>query len=309
MSPAEAAGDAIAGALLGTALGDALGAPFEGRRRVEPAEVDAWLAADGPLTWTDDTAMLLALGESLVERRGEVDPQQLGDAFAAAYRAEPWRGYGGGPPRIFALAELGVPYLDAAASLFEGTGSLGNGAAMRVAAAAAAGHPDPERTATLADRQAAVTHSHAEGRDGAVLLANVIHSAIDTTGDRPLAIHADQALGTRRWSPTFARIIERLTQPDPDGEDAVGLAASFGTAVTAATSVPAAIVLATRRPRDVVATIRVAVSLGGDTDTVAAMAGAVIGAHLGAATIPTRLLERLEARERIVDLAMGLAAL
>jgi poly(ADP-ribose) glycohydrolase ARH3 len=127
------------GALLGTALGDAIGAPFEGRRRVDDREVAALLAAGTPLRWTDDTHMMLGLADALTDRGGVVDERHLGDTFAARYREEPWRGYGGGPPRVFAMAARGTPYRQAAAALFGGGGSFGNGAAMRCVPAALAG--------------------------------------------------------------------------------------------------------------------------------------------------------------------------
>jgi poly(ADP-ribose) glycohydrolase ARH3 len=80
----------------------------------------------------DDTHMALALGRTLRDAGGTLDQQQLGDTFAEAYAAEPWRGYGAGPPRVFALARRGTSYVEAAGSLFDDTGSFGNGAAMRV---------------------------------------------------------------------------------------------------------------------------------------------------------------------------------
>ena len=93
--------DRAVGSLLGLALGDALGAPFEGAASVTPDALAAWVDADEPLRWTDDTQMALTLAEVLLAGRGDLDPQVLGDAFAAAYAAEPWRGYGSGPPEIF----------------------------------------------------------------------------------------------------------------------------------------------------------------------------------------------------------------
>jgi poly(ADP-ribose) glycohydrolase ARH3 len=175
------------GALLGTALGDAVGAPFEGRRQVEVAEVEAWLGADEQLVWTDDTAMTIGLARSLAACDGEVDPQHLGDTFAEAFQAEPWRGYGGGPPRIFAAAARGTPYLDAAAAQFDGRGSYGNGAAMRAAPAAVVGGADLGRVAALARAQARVTHAHPLGQDGAVLLALAVAAVATGGGADPTA--------------------------------------------------------------------------------------------------------------------------
>ena len=57
---------------------------------------------------------------------------------------------------------------------------------------------------------------------------------------------------------------------------------------------------------DLVDTLLAAVQLGGDTDTLAAMAGAMAGARFGAAAIPASLLVRLESREELVELAEAL---
>jgi len=71
--------------------------------------------------------------------------------------------------------------------------------------------------------------------------------------------------------------------------------------------VPSAVAVALHAPHDVLATVRTAIGLGGDTDTVAAMAAAITGAHLGVDALPDRLLARLEARDRIADTATALA--
>jgi poly(ADP-ribose) glycohydrolase ARH3 len=125
------------GVLLGLALGDALGAPFEGRSRVDREQVEAWRDAREPLRWTDDTHMALTLAHHLLDDPELADPDALGAAFARAHADEPWRGYGSGPPQVFALVEQGLSFEQAARTLFGGSGSFGNGAAMRVAQAMA----------------------------------------------------------------------------------------------------------------------------------------------------------------------------
>ncbi|MDP8977114.1 MAG: ADP-ribosylglycohydrolase family protein, partial [Actinomycetota bacterium] len=112
------------GALLGVAAGDALGAPFEGRARVHPAAVEAWARAEQPLRWTDDTLMTLGLARSLLECRG-FDGAHMAATFAEDHAAQPWRGYGAGPPRIFAALREGAAWHEAARSLFSGGGSFG----------------------------------------------------------------------------------------------------------------------------------------------------------------------------------------
>jgi poly(ADP-ribose) glycohydrolase ARH3 len=171
--------------LLGLALGDALGAPFEGRPRVAQAQVEAWRDACEPLRWTDDTHMATVLARQLLDDPALADPQALGRAFARAYADEPWRGYGAGPPRVFALVEQGATFEEAAGSLFDGAGSFGNGAAMRVAPVGLLpAATDPMEAARLATAQARVTHAHRDALDGATVIAQVIAALLDAAEPR-----------------------------------------------------------------------------------------------------------------------------
>src|SRR2546423_10447902 len=99
--------DRARGALLGTFVGDALGMPFEGAAHFDvPAEVEMVAARRGRGTYTDDTQMMIALAESLIDR-GRVDDAHLARAFQEAY--DPDRGYGGGTRRVFELWAAGTP--------------------------------------------------------------------------------------------------------------------------------------------------------------------------------------------------------
>jgi ADP-ribosylglycohydrolase len=68
---------------------------------------------------TDDTQMMIALAESLIERE-RIDNHHLPCAFTEAY--EPDRGYGGGTRRVFELWADGTPVALAAAQIFDGRG-------------------------------------------------------------------------------------------------------------------------------------------------------------------------------------------
>ena len=297
--------DRLQGALLGTALGDAVGAPFEGRHGIATREVEAWLASSAQLRWTDDTHMAMTLAQVLRDTDGSLDTQRLGDAFAVAYESEPWRGYGAGPPQVFALARGGMTYLEAAGSLFSGSGSFGNGAAMRVAPVALAARGDVNQAAALAETQARVTHTHAEAVDGAVFVATAACVLASGTGDRAEVIallpRAADLLPSGRVRAAITEIIDAARA----GEDPAAVAHDLGTGVAARESVPAA-VAAVLVGEDVTSTLVAAVLLGGDTDTIAAMAGAMAGARYGASSIPDRLLARLEDRETLDELASTL---
>lgn len=297
--------DRSRGALLGTALGDAVGAPFEGRPTVARRQVVDWLESSAPLTWTDDTAMAMGLARSLVANRGRIDAQHLGDTFAATYRQEPWRGYGSGPPEIFAAAADGTPYVRAAAALFGGNGSFGNGAAMRAAPAGVAGRGDPSLVVRTARDQAEVTHSHPFAQDGAVVIALAVALAVARPEDDPR-----EQLTTIGEHLVTSEMRDALRNALAlgDEEDPTSVAERLGNGVAAIEAVPAAVAAFLAAPDDPAVVVTRAVTMGGDTDTIAAMAGAMSGARVGAAALPAALSDRLEARQELCGLADELVA-
>lgn len=292
--------DRFRGALVGTAVGDALGAPFEGAAAVEDAELSSVADGTDPLRWTDDTAMAIGLARSLVDTGGRLDPEHLVRRFAQDHDDEPWRGYGPGPPHVFALVQAGVPADQAATRLFGGNGSFGNGGAMRVAPAAMAGHPDPDAVATIAAESARVTHAHEWGVTGAVLLALSVHARL-TGPPRPHALLADLRAHAVAdpWRHRLQTVGELLDASPPAGL----VATELGTGIEALASVPTAIFAALHAGDAFAAAVAYAIRLGGDTDTIAAMTGAIAGAAHGLDGIPGRWLARLEQCERLIALA------
>ena len=119
------------GGMVGSALGDAIG-----ELAVTCPQRDLLLSRldqVSELRYTDDTAMAIGLSESII-KEGGINQQQLGETFKNNFEREPWRGYASGPPTIFSMVKrFGITYTEAARRMFGGSGSLGNGAAMRVA--------------------------------------------------------------------------------------------------------------------------------------------------------------------------------
>lgn len=294
--------DAATGALLGTFVGDALGMPFEGKPAAAiPARLQMQEARLGRGTYTDDTQMMIALAESLLER-GEVDDQHLAQAFLDAF--DPARGYGSGTKALLALWRSGAPATEAASRLHGGQGSLGNGAAMRIAPVAVRFARSPGHLQAQAERSARLTHSHALSIDAAVVQAAAIGAALRGE-DILTAARAAAATSTMREQLERAR---RLLAEPLDPETTGG---QLGNSAEGHRSVPAAIVAAVSQPgfEDAVS---FAVRCGGDTDTVGAMAGAIAGARDGARAIPRRWLDALEDGERgrrhVEQLAEALSA-
>jgi poly(ADP-ribose) glycohydrolase ARH3 len=301
IQPADA--DRAHGALLGTFVGDALGMPFEGATHTAiPSEVEMIEARLGRGTYTDDTQMMIALAESLIER-GRVDEEHLASAFQAAY--DPARGYGRGTRRVLELWRNSVPVADAAKQVFGGHGSRGNGAAMRIAPIAVRFRQDPERLQAEAARSAEVTHANPVGVDGALVQAAAIGAALR---DEDILAVALAAARTEELRVGLAGIGALLDEPRNSAE----LHSRLRTSSDAAESVCAAIYSAVAHPT-FHAAVSFAVSLGGDTDTVAAMTGAISGARMGANSIPRRWLDALEdgnrGRTHVEQLATRLAAI
>ncbi len=167
------------GALVGAAVGDALGARFEGAPSVTLPELERLERDPGPLRYTDDTHMTIGMAQSLVERKG-FDGAHMAALFATRFMEEPWRGYGAGPPRVFAALRLGASWNEASRSLFSGSGSFGNGAAMRVAPSALLGFRDVAALVSLAERTAIITHAHPLGIEGAMVQACSVAFALRT---------------------------------------------------------------------------------------------------------------------------------
>ena len=295
--------DRFRGGIVGTAVGDALGAPFEGRQEVDPRRIDSWQRSDKDLRWTDDTAMTVGVAESLIASGG-FDGEDMVSRFMAHHDAEPWRGYGAGPPRVFAAIRQGVDWREAASTLFGGTGSFGNGAAMRSAPLGLFACHDLELVASMAWEAAGITHAHALGRAGAAMQAYSTGWLATTPSEPsgPVRTLLVDDLRSVIVDPTFR---QRLDALDDLGTEAPRdeVVATLGNGIEAVEAVPAAVHAATAHPADFAAAVRSAVMLGGDTDTIAAMAGALAGALLGYSAIPQPWLSRLEGHESLVTLA------
>ncbi|GAB3301902.1 ADP-ribosylglycohydrolase family protein [Parasphingorhabdus pacifica] len=305
----EVAGAKARGVLLGAAMGDALGAAFEGRHMVDDALLLEHESSTARLHYTDDTAQTLVLARHLLEQRDQSAPvaeDVLARDFARAWHDEPWRGYGAGSRRVLGRILDGADWSDAARECFSGHGSYGNGGAMRVAPVAVIA-TGLEHASELARRTARVTHAHPDGEDGAVLQACAVYTALHTDPSRPLdrGHFLDQLNGVVRstnWQGRLDRIRTMSTSASPSYA-----AEQLGNDTTAINSVPMALHAFLQYPDRPVEAIRHAIRAGGDTDTIASMAGAMTGARTGINHLPAAWLERLEDADRIRDLADELA--
>ncbi|MFF2955485.1 ADP-ribosylglycohydrolase family protein [Kitasatospora sp. NPDC057965] len=270
-------------ALNGLSVGDALGAQF-----FVPATARTHLAArtlpPGPWPWTDDTEMACSVYAAHTER-GEIDVFDLTHAFARRHDFD--RGYGPSANRLLRLIREGGDAKALAAGQFDGRGSYGNGAAMRVAPLGAAYADDPGAVVGPAADTALVTHTHPQAVDGAIAVAVAAAYAVRARSESmtPLGF-----LESVRDLTPFGAVRDGLTEAadllaEPDLVVAARILGN-GSRTSAADTVPYALWCAARRLTDYPAAIWEAVSAGGDADTVAAITGGVVAAHTGTAGIP-----------------------
>ena len=245
--------------------------------------------------------MAIGVAETLVAC-GCIGELQLCQRFAANY--VPGRGYGRGARIILDAMLNGEDHKWLANNHFPG-GSFGNGAAMRVAPVGLMFHHDTDRLWEEAKLSALPTHTHPLGIEGAQLLALAVGLAVQSTEFNRESFF--NALGVKCSAVDFAGPLRKAARLDNPADLAL-----FGNGIEAASSVVTSIAAFSLSPNSYEETIGTAILLGGDTDTIAAMAGAISGAFLGWQSIPSHLLEQLEDREQgrsyIKDLAEQLYA-
>ncbi|MEY8655670.1 ADP-ribosylglycohydrolase family protein [Brachybacterium paraconglomeratum] len=304
-SPALTAPDRAHGALLGLALGDALGMPTQSLPHARIAalhgRVDRLLdaAGDQPIapgmpagSITDDTEQALLLARLLLDGDSHVDPHALAAALISWEQDMIARGSRDllGPSTKAALEKLqaGVPV--------EETGRYGttNGAAMRIAPVGIAVTPGDALLDAVVEASQ-VTHLTGLGISGAAAIAGAVSAALEGADtDQALETALDlSAQGASRGSwiagasiPARVRAFRApLRALEPAARDEF-LRDVVGTSVQSQESVVAALLLVDLGREDPFGALCTAASLGGDTDTVAAMAGAVLGALHGTDAFP-----------------------
>lgn len=296
--------DRLRHALLGLAAGDVLGAGFEGSRP-DPDRFAAGVLPVPGSVYTDDTQQAMVLALHLL-RHGSVDGTSLAREFLelhdTADRPGVYRGTGSGFRSFLQhLAEGASP--DEAAQP-----SAGNGAAMRVTPVAMRFPDDPARLVDEAVAAALVTHADPRGVAAAAATAAAVvggarrvgareylHRAAEAAEDAEHRLFSDH-VGSVAPGDVWHAMSEALRAAEPllgsspaevaarVGEYASRTSASgrsAGTDAYAPASVVTALVVAADPDVGPVEVLGSLVALGGDTDTMAAIAGAVAAARRG----------------------------
>ena len=297
------------GSLVGQALGDAMGFPMEGyvpevcssyalrvKKQLETEGGAEKLFGRSPFPfgqYTDDTQLARDLAESIVEKSG-FDPVDYARRVAAIFKEG-------------RVVGRGRATEEAAKKLIEGTAwdasgtpapSAGNGSAMRAGPVGLFFYDDPVGLVSAATDQGRITHLDPRCSAGAVAIAGAVATALTSEKiDTPSFIENLTRL-TSKVDDDFAKCLQELprwlklppeeaVKPISEAGEPIDVPIATtnerwdGISPFVVPSVLWSLYSFLRTPDDYMETIYTAISVGGDVDTTAAMAGAVSGAYVG----------------------------
>ena len=288
------------GCLIGLALGDALCAPYEGGILERMLWKFFSKTKNNEIRYTDDTQMSIDLASSITAYKG-INQDALAEKFANSYK---WsRGYGPSAAKILKKMRRGENWRNLNKSQFK-DGSFGNGAAMRIAPVALYYHQDRQQLLLAVEQSSIITHAHEYAIIGAKNIAITISLVINQLPNDMIlddliknnkSQYREKLLTAKKWL-TSGKIA--------DPEDVV---ITLGNGIQAINSTVTAIYIAlTFMHLSYTDMIKFICKCKGDTDTIAAMAGAIWGARNGIKAINHPLLNRLESKQEIITLADSL---
>lgn len=287
--------DRARGVLLASAVGDALGAGYEfgsAPYSGTPEMIGGGLGDFAPGEWTDDTAQAMAIARVAATGADLRDEAAL-DAIARGFAD--W--FAPGPPdvgvqtaRVLSLAGRVPSAADmraAARRVHEDSGrSAGNGSLMRTAPVALAHLSDPAAIVEAAMAVSALTHHDPLAGEAAALWCLMIRRAV-LEGSLPDAGSCVDELELHRGAPSLhdwrGALAEAEAGPPARFTTNAWAVGALQAAWSAITHTPASVEDPSRHLRDALAR---AIGIGHDTDTVAAIAGALLGARWGASAVP-----------------------
>jgi ADP-ribosyl-[dinitrogen reductase] hydrolase len=273
------------GCLLGGALGDAWGGPFEGSRG--PVR----FAIPQQSILSDDTQLTMSTCESIIEHGG-VDPENVASHFLRWFVAGRIRGIGSSTLKAMRDLAAGTHWALAGA---RGEYAAGNGAAMRIAPLAFLLDPASPSDHTVIHNVCRITHQNDEAYVGALTVVLAIRSILAGTWSEQHRF-LDVVIGDLPGSAVRDRVEQLLPLRLPVAE----VATRFGATGYVVDTVPLALYCAqfiAVQPLPQVLAQTIAV--GGDTDTIASIAGQVAGCVAGAAGVPREHFARVVGGEEV----------
>lgn len=320
--------DQFSGCLIGQCLGDALGYAVEGfspeacKRYVEDVlktervgEFGHWPLPFGQ--YSDDSQLARELLQSYIACQ-KFDPQDYAERIKAIFAERRIVGWGQATRDAAIRLIRGTPWEDAGTP----APSAGNGSAMRAAPIGLLFFDNTELLIQAAHDQGRITHKDPRCSAGAIAISGAVALALQEKPINPDSFLSTLADWSGKIEPAFASELEKLKEwvsLPPEGAvtfiSKAGIDANYpfedewqGITPFVISSVLWSLYSFLRTPEDYWGTICTAIGVGGDVDTTAAMAGAISGAYLGLAAIPSELANRLTDQEKwgfdeLVDLA------
>lgn len=289
------------GALLGLAAGNQLGVPTEhlgtaeAIRRAFPGGLSDLLPAPRNSPYDDDAAMALLLGESLLDR-GAFDAGDVARRWVKWMKVD-GRGIGATTRRALTLIDRGTEPFEAGRLVYEENPrrSAGNGSVMRCVPAALRYHDDVDRLIRVSTQQAAITHADERCTWGAAVVNLAVRELLH--GNIYFVEEVVHRVGDR--VPRALREALYRVPREAEGDLPIARPGEYGYVVHC---VEIAFWFATH-DRSLEEALLFLAQAGGDTDTNAAVAGALLGARYGEAALPPRWIVQLAGAEGIGRLA------
>lgn len=279
--------------LIGLSIGDAFGETFFG----EESEISERLRQQqvqlGKWEFTDDTVMGIAVYKQLA-KNGTIIQDELATEFARNYQLDINRGYGGTAHYILRTIAQGKSWQAVSQGVFDGMGSMGNGAAMRAGPIGAYFGEDVAAVVTEARLSAEVTHANEEGICGAIAVALMASFAGRRKNEATAVDYLEFVLNYLPTSDTKAKIAKAATlSPTCDIRTATAILGN-GVKLTAQDTVPFALWCAAHQQADFEAALWRAVNGLGDRDTICAIVGSIVSLSAPVSTVPSQWLRQVE---------------
>jgi ADP-ribosylglycohydrolase len=284
--------------LEGLSVGDAFGERFFVPPTLVSSMIEERAIPAPPWHYTDDTEMALGIVQVL-EEYGHIEQDALAKVFGARYHRNPRRGYGGTAHDILQKIHLGLPWREVSSEVFDGSGSMGNGGAMRVAPLGAYFANDLAAVVREARASAEVTHFHPEGQAGAIAIAVAAAWACQWPRTRAPAHQLLDAVIEHTPAGKTREGLERARRWPLDATPtSAARELGSGQRVISEDTVPFSVWCTARHLDNYAEALWSTVSGLGDRDTTCAIVGGIVALSAGRDSLPATWIQAREHLER-----------
>jgi len=289
------------GCFQGLAIGDAYGAPFEGGLLERLLWKMIGKTKEGKKRYTDDTQMSIDIANSFI-KNADIDQEDLAFTFAKSYHFS--RGYGPSTAYLLKKIKNGARWQDVNRVRFK-EGSFGNGAAMRAPILAMCFSKDKDALEKAVVKSSEITHTHPMAIEGAKLVAFVTYAALNDWSSEAILDALVSWCDSDEYKSKLEFCVQSLKTKDRLSPKI--LRNRLGNGIAASESSVTAIYFAILyREQSHSSMLTYIYSLGGDTDTIGAMAGGIWGAFNGSDALDKSRIKSIEDSENIIELSKQL---